>query len=278
MQAEVSAPTLDVVIPVYNATTTLCRAVESVVAQPQVNMLWLIDDGSTDASWPLMQQLARKFDGRIHVARLNVNGGVAAARNCGLWRSGAELIAFLDADDAYLPGALEVPHIAMRLHPQIGLVRLGLQPIGFPEKYLQHDRFAHAWQVLQMTVGGNTVFRRSLLLACGGFPEDALFRRLGGEDGALGIALTQLTTVGTLFDEPGVEHHYHAGMHAERLLDLHLWNKADPRVQPADLVVAEEVTARIVQQVQGVRRSLAQDQGVICPLLVQRAPVTEPTA
>lgn len=278
MQPEILVPTLDVVIPVYNAATTLCRAVESVMAQPQVNTLWLIDDGSTDTSWPLMQKLARKFDGRIHAVRLKCNGGVAATRNRGLWRSGAELIAFLDADDAYLPGALEAPHMAMRLHPQIGLVRLGLQPVGFPEEYLQHDRFAHAWRVLQMTVGGNTVFRRSLLLACGGFPEDALFRRLGGEDGALGIALTRLTTVGTLFEEPGVEHHYHAGMHAERLLDMHLWNKADPRVQPADLVVAEEVTARIVRQVQELRWSLAQDQGAICPLLVQRAPATEPAA
>ena len=57
-------------------------------------------------------------------------------------------------------------------------------------------------------------FLIKLFLACGGFPTHQLFRELGGEDGALGIATTKTAKVATLFEDVGVLHFCREGMHA----------------------------------------------------------------
>ena len=63
-----------------------------------------------------------------------------------------------------------------------------------------------------------------------GFPQDDLFRQLGGEDGALGIATTKIAKVATLFNDVGVLHYCRDGMHAERLLDAILFQKAPEEI------------------------------------------------
>ncbi|WP_341849230.1 hypothetical protein [Chelonobacter oris] len=114
----------------------------------------------------------------------------------------------------------------------------------------------NAWHTVQMTAGGNTVFRRSLFLAVGGFPQDQLFRRFGGEGGALQLALIRTTVVGTLFGKSdsvqpvaGVLHSCRKGMHAERLLDAILFKQYDPLVM-SHMAQANQVTDRIIQQLQ----------------------------
>lgn len=49
---------IDVVIPCYNAATTLQRAVQSVLNQPELGLLWIVDDGSTDQTF----SLAKSFE------------------------------------------------------------------------------------------------------------------------------------------------------------------------------------------------------------------------
>lgn len=73
---------LDIIIPCYNAESTLKRAVLSCIMQPELNQLWLVDDGSTDNTWRLIQQLAAEYP-QIRAERLPENGGVARARNWG---------------------------------------------------------------------------------------------------------------------------------------------------------------------------------------------------
>ena len=73
-------------------------------------------------------------------------------------------------------------------------------------------------------------FNKAFFLACGGFPTHQLFRELGGEDGALGIATTKTAKVATLFEDVGVLHFCREGMHAERLLDGLLLGKQDPAI------------------------------------------------
>lgn len=262
---------LDVVIPCYQAAATLARAAESALAQPEVRHVWLVDDASTDDTRAAMNALAAALP-RIRCAFLPDNGGVARARNWGLLQSDAEYVAFLDADDAYETGALAAAMMALPLYPHISLIRLKLKAVGLPERYRRHPGLAQAWQRLQMTVGGNTVFRRSVLLACGGFPQDELFRRFGGEDAALGIALTRTSVVGTLFgeDEPAVLHYCRDGMHAERLLDLALFNIPHPHIHTDHLAQAEAVTERICRQLAAAREALSPPQTGIMPLLPER--------
>lgn len=182
---------IDVIIPCYNAEQTLVRAVQSVLNQPELGTLWLVDDGSTDSTLALALHLQAQVPTKIQVEAMPKNGGVAKARNWGALQSEAEFIAFLDADDAYENGALQVASKIFEFKPQTSLVRLNLKPIDLAERYSSHPNFDFAWQHMQMTGAGNTVFRRTFFLACGGFPQHQLFRELGGEDGALGIATTK---------------------------------------------------------------------------------------
>ena len=263
---------LDIIIPCYNAEHTLHRAVESCLIQPELHTLWLIDDASTDNTWAIIQQLAQQFP-QIQAKRLAENSGVAQARNWGALQSRADIIAFLDADDAYQANALTASLYSFQQFDYLGLIRLRLQAVNLPERYAQHPNLATAWHSLQMTVGGNTVFRRAFFLACGGFPHDDLFRTFGGEDGALGIATVRASVVGTLFapEEPAVLHYCRDGMHAERLLDAFLFNQHPPQITDQHRAQAEAVTQNICAQLHALAPILHTQQHGVMPLTVSRS-------
>ncbi len=97
-------PLVSVITPAYNAALTLGRAHESLRGQ---NADWrhiIVDDGSTDGTAGVITALAG--DSRV-IARRRVNGGPGAALNSGLDLADGEYVAFLDADDEYLPDHLE---------------------------------------------------------------------------------------------------------------------------------------------------------------------------
>jgi glycosyltransferase involved in cell wall biosynthesis len=97
-------PRVSVIVPAYNAAWCVGEAVESIVAQTYSD--WeaiVVDDGSTDDT----SAVARGRDPRIRVVRSDVNRGLAASRNAGLAAARGELVALLDADDAWLPEYLE---------------------------------------------------------------------------------------------------------------------------------------------------------------------------
>ena len=99
-------PAISVIVPVYQAEALLPQCVESVLAQTFSDWeLLLIDDGSRDGSPTLCDGYAAR-DPRIRVFH-KPNGGVSTARNLGLEQATGPYIAFLDADDAFEPAALE---------------------------------------------------------------------------------------------------------------------------------------------------------------------------
>jgi glycosyltransferase involved in cell wall biosynthesis len=94
-------PAVSVIIPAYNAETFLARAIRSVEAQSFRDFeIVLIDDGSTDGT----ADIARGFGSVRYV--LGSHGGEAVARNRGLEEARSELVAFVDADDEWLPDKL----------------------------------------------------------------------------------------------------------------------------------------------------------------------------
>jgi glycosyltransferase involved in cell wall biosynthesis len=97
-------PLVSVVIPCYNAAKTLAATLESVLAQSYRPIeVIVVDDGSSDES----AAIARSFAPRVTVV-VQKNGGPASARNEGIRRCRGEYIAFLDADDLWLPDKLAV--------------------------------------------------------------------------------------------------------------------------------------------------------------------------
>lgn len=92
---------LSIIIPVYNVEQYLQSCVQSVVTQTYQDLqVILVNDGSTDSSGILCDQLAQQ-DSRIQVVH-KTNGGLSDARNAGLCVATGEYVAFLDSDDVYL--------------------------------------------------------------------------------------------------------------------------------------------------------------------------------
>ena len=95
---------VSVIIPVYNAASFVTQAVESALQQPEVAEVILVEDGSTDGSLKVCEELAEKYE-KVFLYRHpgGINLGAGASRNRGIRESNCEYIAFLDADDLYLP-------------------------------------------------------------------------------------------------------------------------------------------------------------------------------
>jgi glycosyltransferase involved in cell wall biosynthesis len=103
-------PTVSVIIPVLNMRRYLADAVESVYSQTATDWeLILIDDGSDDGSVELALQYVQRDPARVRVLAPSPGSGhgASAARNRGLAIARGDFIAFLDADDIWLPDKLE---------------------------------------------------------------------------------------------------------------------------------------------------------------------------
>ncbi|PWG61714.1 glycosyltransferase family 2 protein [Spiribacter halobius] len=113
MTPQPDAPLVSVVVPAYNAAWCLARAVDSVLAQDYrpIEVL-VVDDGSTDAT----AAIAEGYGDPVRLIR-KPNGGLSSARNAGIAEAKGELIAFLDADDWWLPGKLQAQVELMQAQP-----------------------------------------------------------------------------------------------------------------------------------------------------------------
>ena len=96
---------ISIIIPAYRAEATIARAVESVLAADCDLEVIVIDDGSDDATSEIVSRIGRR-DMRVRLIRQE-NMGRCAARNAGLDVAHGRWVAFLDADDWYLPGAFQ---------------------------------------------------------------------------------------------------------------------------------------------------------------------------
>jgi len=159
-------PKISIIVPVYNAEKTISRAVQSVFAQTFTDYeLIIVDDGSTDGSNRLIQNLIAAFRGsdfsfkNINIQHINQeNQGPAGARNTGIQLARGEYVAFLDADDQWDKEKLEIQMNAFKQHPQAGLVfsdmrhfvieRVGKETLNKDQlvhaSYLHERRYQHA--------------------------------------------------------------------------------------------------------------------------------------
>jgi glycosyltransferase involved in cell wall biosynthesis len=106
-------PTVSIVIPCYNAEPYIAATIRSVLAQdlPAMEII-VVDDGSSDRSLDVVRE---QFPAVRVVAQ--ANQGVAAARNHGLSLARGEWVAFVDADDIWLPGKLKAQFDEMAATP-----------------------------------------------------------------------------------------------------------------------------------------------------------------
>ena len=114
-------PLVSIIIPVFNGESLIGKAIESVKHQTVSDIeLIVIDDGSTDNSFGEAVKAAAPFPRSI--LRQTSNMGVSAARNYGMSLATGKYLAFLDADDFWLPRKLEIQLRIPEERPGIGLV------------------------------------------------------------------------------------------------------------------------------------------------------------
>jgi len=116
MSREPGKSLVSVVIPAYNCARYVGEAVESVLAQTYQNWEIVVVDSSSDGT----KDVLRPFMGRLTYL-YQAPRGVAAARNAGITGASGEFVAFLDADDAWMPGFLECGIRALNRYPTAAL-------------------------------------------------------------------------------------------------------------------------------------------------------------
>jgi glycosyltransferase involved in cell wall biosynthesis len=112
--------TVSAVIPTHNSSATIVRALNSIAHQTQpVHEVIVVDDASDDATLDVVRDYAAKSPLTIVVERLEQNLGPGATRNAGWDRATGDLVAFLDADDAWHPRKVESQVSVMTAHPNV---------------------------------------------------------------------------------------------------------------------------------------------------------------
>lgn len=163
-------PKVSVIIPTHDRPEMLPRAVASAFDAGSDVEVVVVDDASRDET----AQVCRALKG-IKYVRLEVNQGVAGARNAGILRSAGEYISFLDDDDQRLGRSLDEQVRALCGAPEAGLVyaqALVAEPGGgvagdfYPRRCPRGDIF---WELLGQNFipCGTVVFRRSCLSGVG---------------------------------------------------------------------------------------------------------------
>lgn len=108
-------PSVSVIIPTYNRAHLLGRAIESAFAQIRdSDEIIVIDDGSKDHT----ESVVREYRGSIRYIK-TANVGAGAARNRGIREAKGDLVAFLDSDDEWMPGKLELNRQLMTALPDV---------------------------------------------------------------------------------------------------------------------------------------------------------------
>jgi len=184
-------PRISVIIPAYNNSRYICRAIESVLSQTRTSFeIIVIDDGSTDDTRSALNAYMNKIR-----YIFQQNKGVSSARNHGLGIANGEFVVFLDSDDYFLPEKLANQVAVFEAMPALGMVHSGWYLVNENEEKIKKIEPWHntpelnieAWLTWKPVLPGAMMFRRTYLNRVGGF--DTRLRQAEDVDLVLRLAL-----------------------------------------------------------------------------------------
>lgn len=207
LKSSLPHPLVSIVTPVYNAAQYLAAMLESVQAQTWDSYEHLIiDDCSTDNSREIVRHYQYK-DSKIKLLSQVSNRGPSSARNRGISEARGSFIAFLDADDIWMPEKLERQMTVFRNHPEIGIVGTNLSVIDANGNYLEkaRNKYKPCWGKIDVAeylldriplATSSVMVRKKCLEKCGMFNESYSLN----EDFELWLRIVQQYEVGVLDD------------------------------------------------------------------------------
>ena len=139
-------PTVSVVIAAYNYEQYVGEAIESVLDQGyplELLEIAVVDDGSTDGTAAAVHRYAERHPGVVRLVQ-QVNSGPEAAVSRGMAETSGAVLAFLDADDAWMPGKLLGQIAVLQDRPEVGLVFGDMQPVDAAGDPLDRPLILHA--------------------------------------------------------------------------------------------------------------------------------------
>jgi glycosyltransferase involved in cell wall biosynthesis len=174
--AEGGAPLVSIVVANYNMAPYVADAIRSLLTQTVADVeVIVVDDGSTDSSWEIIQQEAAR-DPRVVPIRQQ-NAGQASAKNAGIRAARGKFVGFCDADDVWLPHklAVQLPEFD---DPRVGVVYTDLYAMDAEgnktgESNIQPrngDVLADLF-IRNFVPFGTALVRRDALAECGAFDE-----------------------------------------------------------------------------------------------------------
>jgi glycosyltransferase involved in cell wall biosynthesis len=132
-----------IVIPTRNMSGSLRQAIESVLRQTYRDFeLIVVDDASQDATGEIVATIR---DPRLHLIRHQEKRGPSAARNTGILNATGDCVAFLDADDIWLPEKLERQVDLLSRQPSVGFVYCGTHEVDASLRFLRTPALGPPW-------------------------------------------------------------------------------------------------------------------------------------
>ncbi|QEC52111.1 glycosyltransferase involved in cell wall biosynthesis [Anseongella ginsenosidimutans] len=169
---------ISVVIPCYNASQFVQRAIDSSLSQTYQDIeIILVDNNSVDNTWEFLKKAAASHPEKIRIFR-ETKAGASAARNRGLYEAKGEWIQFLDADDELLPDKLENQATIIRQYqPELIIEDFDLISKSETGESSTISRIANEnpWMGLITVRLGCTcsnLWQKELLMKVGGWNED----------------------------------------------------------------------------------------------------------
>lgn len=202
-------PLVSIITPAYNAESVIAETIESVCRQDYVNWEMLIsDDGSTDRTAEIVRDFAAN-DSRIRLLRVEGETGHAArARNNSLAQARGEIIAFLDADDVWVPEKLSRQLDYLAAHASVDAVSSYYSVFGNGEAVERETRMLWRFKsrevslhqaLVQTLLTSSVVMRRRCYEELGGMDEHPSL--VSGQDFEYFARLCQRYTVHQLPEE-----------------------------------------------------------------------------
>jgi glycosyltransferase involved in cell wall biosynthesis len=176
-------PQASVIIPCFNRRAMVLEAAQSVLAQRGADFeLIVIDDGSTDGTANALDALRREQAAPFVIERIP-NRGPGAARNRGVALARADLVAFLDSDDLWMPGKLAEQIAFMNEHGEYAISQCD-------EVWIRRGRRVNPGRRHRKRAGDIFIesLRTCLISPSAVIMRTALFRAIGGFDETMAAA------------------------------------------------------------------------------------------